>query len=57
MTTPDEMERHPGEVQVEPEATMAQAAVVFSSLVRRNSLRESISRALEKDGSSAELAM
>jgi hypothetical protein len=51
------MERHPGEVQVEPEATMAQAAVVFSSLVRHNSLRESISRALEKDGSSAELAM
>lgn len=50
--------RHPGEVQVEPEAaTMADAAVVFSSLARRSSLRESISRALEKEGSTVELAM
>jgi hypothetical protein len=46
------------EVQVEPEAaTMAKAAVVFSSLVRCSSLRESISRALEKDGRTAEFAM
>jgi hypothetical protein len=43
---------------VEPEAaTMAEAAMIFSSLARRSSLRESISRALEKDGKTAEFAM
>ena len=56
MTTPDK-ERHTREVQVEPEATTAEAVVVFSLLARRSSLRESISCALEKDGSSPELAM
>ena len=43
---------------MEPEAaTVADAAVVFLSLARRSSLRESISRALEKEGSTIELAM
>ena len=51
-------EWHSTDGQLEPEvATIAEAAVVFSSLARRNSLRESILRALEKEGSTVALAM